>query len=308
MRKIVYLDSENSQPFSQLVLPMNRGYFDKLGETGQLAVGVEDEGRPAGLLIAGAVPALANPGDVERARATDHWEIKQIYVPPESRKAGNGRELLRTLAALLCAQGVQQLSLTYALEEKRRKDVEAFLVRCGWPDPLTTAYQYRVTRSRVKSRWICPAGEEIRKYQLPAGVTITDFTTLTEREKTEVEEDPNLGYPAYLAPFDGYHLLYLENSLLLRVNGAITGWILAVKYGDHTVFYRGIFVKAEYRSAAYGLYLLAAAIRLQFAMGNENAMFAVNVKNPTMRRWIDWMLGGDYDYIWEIRTATKQLV
>jgi GNAT superfamily N-acetyltransferase len=304
MIKIVCLDSKNIQSFEQFVLTMLLRDLDKLdNHLEQIALGAEDDGQPVGLLLAGAVPSIVNPGTFE----TDHWEIKQIYVPPAHRKAGIGRELLKALEVLLRARGVKQLSLTYALEEDRRNGVDAFVVKCGWPAPVTETYQYRISRSRVNSRWIGSDGREVRKYQLPEGVIIADFTTLTEREKSEVTAERDTWYPAYLAPFTNFDLLYLENSLLLRVNGAIAGWIYAIKYGLGTVFYRGIFVKAEYRSSVYGLYLLAAAINRQFDKGDENAMFVVNVKNHSMQGWIDWMLGGDYEYIWETRTAKQQL-
>lgn len=303
MARIIGLDGKNSQPFEQLVLPLFMGALDRLGEAELIALGAEADDRPVGLLIAEAALSVKNPG----AREPDHWEVRQVYVSPAERRQGIGRELLLALETSLRERGVRQLSLTYTLEESRRKDVDAFIVKCGWPAPVTESRQYRITRSRLNSRWIGSPGGVVRKYRLPAGVTIADFTTLTELEKGEIEAGRDAWYPAYLAPFDHYGLLWPENSWLLRVDGSVAGWIYSLKYPGGAVFYRGIFVKPEYRANAYGLYLLAAAINFQFEQGNDCAMFVINVKNRSMKGFIDYMLGGDYDYVWETKVTRQQL-
>jgi GNAT superfamily N-acetyltransferase len=299
----IRLDSRNCRPFEQLVLPLFFGCWDKLDETGLFALGAQADDRPAGLLLAGAVPSVDNLNTFE----ADHWKILQLYVTPAYRRAGIGRELLRALEVCLREQGGGELSLIYTLEESRSRAVDAFVVKCGWPAPIIDSRQYRISRSRLNSRWVCPDGKEVRRCQLPDGVSIADFTTLSEREKEGIAAGRNLWYPAHLAPLDELDQLYLENSLLLRVDGVIAGWLYALKYPDGSVYYRGVFVKAEYRACAYGFYLLAAGVNRQLERGVTNAVFAVNVKNHRMQGLIDRLLGGEYDYIWETRVVKKEI-
>jgi GNAT superfamily N-acetyltransferase len=297
------LDKRNCRPFEQLVLPLFPGYLDRLDQAELVALGAQADSRPAGLLLAGAVPSVKHPGTWE----TDHWEARQIYVPPAERRKGVGRELLLALEALLRERGVGRLSLTYTLEETRSQAVDAFIVKCGWPEPVTVSRQYRISRSRLNSRWLGLPGREVRRCRLPEGVSVTDFTTLTEREKEELAAGWDLWYPAHLAPLDGPDRLNLENSLLLRADGVIAGWLYALKFLSGSVYYRGVFVKTEYRARAYGFYLLAAAVNLQLERGDTNAVFAVNVKNRRMQGLIDNLLGGDYDYVWETKVVKKAI-
>jgi GNAT superfamily N-acetyltransferase len=301
--KIMSLDKRNCRSFETLVLPLFPGYLDQLDQAELVALGARAAGRPAGLLLARAVPSVKHPGTWE----TDHWEARQIYVPPAQRRQGVGRELLLALEALLRERGVGRLSLTYTLEESRSQAVDAFIVKCGWPEPVTVSRQYRISRSRLNSRWLGRAGQEVRRCRLPEGVSVTDFTTLTKREKEELAVGRDLWYPAHLGPLDEPGLLNLENSLLLRADGEIAGWLYALKYFGGSVYYRGVFVKTEYRSRAYGFYLLAEAVNRQFERGEANAVFAVNVKNRRMQGLIDNLLGGDYDYVWETKVVKKAI-
>jgi GNAT superfamily N-acetyltransferase len=301
--KIMSLDKRNCRPFESLVLPLFLGCWDQLDTAKLVALGAQTDGRPSGLLLAAAVPSVANPGIFEEG----HWKILQLYVTPACRGVGIGRELIRALEAWLRDQGGGELSLIYTLEESRSQTVDGFIVKCGWPEPVVDSRQYRISRNRLNSRWLCPAGQKVRRFQPPAGVDIADFTTLSEAEKEAITAGRNLWYPAHLGPLDEPGLLDRENSLLLRVAGEIAGWLYAFKYPEGSVYYRGVFVKAEHRAGAYGFYLLAAGVNRQLERGVANAVFAVNVKNHRMQGLIDNLLGGEYDYVWQTRVVKKAI-
>jgi GNAT superfamily N-acetyltransferase len=262
-------------PFAGLTLARYGRALTRLNPNEKLiAIGAEVSARPVGLAVG-------------RLVAPDSATILTLFVVPGSRCAGIGSALLEALERACAERGHQHLGLSYALDTAGTAAFEACLTRCGWSPEGQRFHAFTVDGKLMESPWFDQA-----VVQPP--YVIESWSTVTEDEREELRRSQAADgwIPEYLVPFRFESSLDMLNSLVLRHDGAVRGWLLTCRLDAHTIRYENIFVRPSLNHTGRtfaALALIAEAVRCQAqALGVESqGRFEVLEENVALLRFID---------------------
>lgn len=117
---------------------------------------------------------------------------------------------------------------------------------------------------------------------LPNGYEIFPWKEVTEEEKQEIQSMmiARQMHPM-ISPFESPETVEAINSLGLRYNGNIVGWMVTNRSDDQTINYSILYVEDEHRSKGFSKILLGKAISLQKASPVPFASFELRLdKSP----------------------------
>ena len=221
------------------------------------AVGATLFGAPVGLALATeASDAWARPG-VVRVGDSSGARLLALTVARNHRRIGVGRALLSEVERRLAERSVGAISCSYALRSETGLDaVEGLFRNEGWGAPEITMLQCRADNALLDA----PIVRELAP--LPSEYRICDWVDVTDAERREIIErqqrDP--WYPQDLDPFHFEPELEVMNSLALRYNGEVVGWLLTHSTTPTIIQYRCLFVRADLARLGRGLSMLREAI------------------------------------------------
>ncbi|HYX08958.1 MAG TPA: GNAT family N-acetyltransferase [Bacteroidales bacterium] len=232
-----------------------------------LGVVARDEQKVAGLLLA----------EFDKKHIVS--EIITLYVKPEYRKTGIGSTLLKHAQKALFSSGYKELHIVYWSNWKYSGTVVNLLDKLGWEKPENLMKIYKTNRKKQeKIKW--PASLE-----LPAGYEIFFWKDLTLEERRQLKEsqqqtpwiDPGFD------PFKNERHIETLNSIGLKYQGNIIGWIITYRNQPDSVEYNNLFIHPEYRAGlTVPVYLLKESIGLQLKSGPENFIWIIGEGNTGM--------------------------
>jgi GNAT superfamily N-acetyltransferase len=262
-------------PFARLTFAKYARELTKLdpGST-LLAIGAEVSARAAGLAVGRLVPP-------------DRAVVLSLFVVPDFRRTGIGSTLLRTFERTCAERGHTHLDLSYALSSTGSAAFEGCVRKCGWALDGTRFHVFTVDGKVMEASWFDQAA-------VHPPYTIEPWSTVSDADRDELRHSQAADgwIPDYLVPFrfeDGVETL---NSLVLRYDGAVRGWLLTSRAGPHTIRYENVFVHPSLnrtRRTFAALALVAEAVRRQAAaLGVEShGRFEVLEENAPLLRFID---------------------
>jgi Acetyltransferase (GNAT) family len=248
-------------------------------------------GQPAGL----ALGALRPGGDAD---------LLSLYVAPNFRGRGLAGRLLSGFEAEVYARAAQRLVGTYTYDPEAADHIGTLLKTQGWLLSSPRMLVCRANRRLLEAPWM----------QRPMETTyeITPWSTVTPAERTLLEERKS-SIPETLYPFPWEREFYpLEpgNSLALRENGCLRGWILTHRINAQTVRYTCAYVDDSRQRLALGIDLIAEAARRQVQLfGTETrGIWATPYKYSRMISFIRRRMAPYLESIRESVQASKPLV
>jgi GNAT superfamily N-acetyltransferase len=266
-------DDLDMAPYCTMTFPGLRLMLHMLAEDFPImAVGASCGKEAVGLALASTKP------DDSSAR------VLSIYVEPEHRNVGVGTRLLATLEEVVSARACQRLSLTYFDVLPTAGALEQILARNRWSDPEVDMVMVKgsdeVGRVVVESEWMK------KKRTLPSGYEIFLWSELTAEEREAIIRRQAAGpwYPEELSPFREAAIMEPLNSLGLRYQGEVVGWLVNHRIGPETIRYTPLFISQEARSVSAAFMLITEAIRLQGQAGIYNFLFLFKPDSP-IRKW-----------------------
>lgn len=223
------------------------------GHDDVVAVGATWRGRPVGLALGTHTPGTA--------QAT----VRTVSVLPTYRRRGIGTALLQRLEATLSTRGAAQVEGEYP-DNAAQPAVEALLARAGWGDRrLGRLIAVSELPVGIRAPWV--------HYPLPEGFEVFPWHARTAHDEERLrtwwpeqlaQSDPAL-HEERLAPDYGGRPALRLNSLGLRYDGEVVGWLLTHRTAPRALLHDRLFVAHALRHTGVGALLVGAAIRAHYA-------------------------------------------
>ena len=287
------LNSVNSCEYNELTFPSIQKRWQTFKQRGKLlGVAAFSAQTMVALVI---TECIAN---------TNTAEIISLFVEPDYRHQGIGTNLIQYLEKGLIKAGCNLLLVNYKATRITDTEFEPLLKHCGWEQPETKMVLGMGTTETIsKAPWL-------REYKLSSDFAIFPWQELTDKDREQIEtsqaEQP--WYPKILSPFHRDPRLEPLNSLGLRYQEKVVGWMINHRVASDTIRYSILFVAKEIQRSGKGMVLLAESIRLQLDSSVPYSKFAVQIQNQPMlhivRRHLSPYLIGQT----ESRSAKKNLI
>jgi len=235
------------------------------------ALGASYNGRPVGIILATLRKALGNA------------IILELNVEPDFRHQKIGTELLTLFEAFLIEQKCTVVTYTYQSDLPTTIYLEKILQQLGWDEGKPFSVRCHFLSSKFSPEWVS------KDYPLPKGFKIFKWKDLTLKERQQLESDLNKEMiPRSVSPFLRQETIEPSNSLGLKKNGEVIGWMITNRISEDTIQYSSLFIKREYHFLGYAIYLLAASILLQQKGTVENAFLDLNFQQVD-HSWIHFV-------------------
>jgi len=286
MYQLLNLDKKTAVDYQLLTYPIYRPILRNLASDSSLiAIGVQLHSQPVGLVLAQLYPG-ENCG-----------ELLSLFVIPEYRQQGLGKVLLTQMEEELNHRRCSQVGLVY-LPNATTPALERILEQRHWFSPQPRMLVCRSTTTHLQEiPWLN------LHHLLPPTYEIFPWTKLTRRERKTIQKQQtgSLSYPDILSPFNEEHLMEPVNSLGLRCQGEVVGWMITHRVAVDTIRYTSLFVKKELQSIGRALPLLATAIKLQLENPEATkAICTVTVDNAPMVKFAQRRL---FPYLSDLRQS-----
>ena len=207
-------------------------------------------------------------------------EVLSLFVIPEYRRQGIGNQLLVALETEFRGKNCQQIDLIY-IPNQTIIALEKIFQKNAWSKPKARMLIGLGERETIKNMaWLN------LDQKLPLGYEIFPWGELTSKERTILEK--SLWYPDILSPFTEEDIIEPINSLGLRYNHQVVGWMITHRISENTIRYTILFVKEELQSIGRGIALLARAIKLNLNHPEINqGSFALLINNEKMAKFTE---------------------
>jgi ribosomal protein S18 acetylase RimI-like enzyme len=216
---------------------------------------------------------------------SQHWHdylfgspLLSLFVAPDCRQQGIGSKLVELLEASLRQSGAGQLHLSYQTSSLTQMALEPLLLRQGWQTPEPTFLLAQTTIERIA------AAPWLSRYRLPKEFTVFDWSELTSAEAARLQQQ---SFPESLSPFTRDPRLESLNSLGLRHQGKVVGWMLTHRVAADKIRYSTMYVAPPYQKMGRGVSLIGLAIQRQIQQGIPYFTFSVAAENAEMQRFVE---------------------
>ena len=267
------LDEANTTAYKHLLPPMFHEYlgdlttrFPKL-----IIVGVQLQSQPIGYILAVCLP--------DKSKAC----IISFFVESIHRGQGIGKQLLAKAEQVLKRYGCQQLDLGYS-SNATTPALQHILAKHNYlPSRPYSLICSTLIEDLKKADWL-------NRYSLPKSVTLFPWSELTPEEKEQIKQQREdiLKYPPELDPFYEEQIIEPMNSMGIRYQGQVVGWMIAHRIAPDTIRYSALFAREDLPKVRCVLSLMAAAIN-RHAEHPEipNVKYIVMSYNVPMLRFVE---------------------
>ena len=254
--------------FRTLVFPQHFHLLQNITEEGSIvAIGVCDSEKPVALVLAEIWPHI------------NFARIHSIFVLPTYRCHGIGTVLLARLEKELLSRGCNKIKIRCKTGKPITIALERLLQKCNWslPKPI---------RIVCKSDWdtIANAPWLYIKYRIPRDMVIFPWAEITTQERALLQQTQKAKpwIEEGLNPFQHEENFEPLNSLGLRYQGQVVGWLLTERIAPDTISYDCMYVQEDFQRMGRGIALVVHAIQLQAQAQISRGIWYVDVENVPM--------------------------
>jgi hypothetical protein len=200
-------------------------------------------------------------------------------------------------------RGCTNALLVYVAGKATTPGLERLLQTCGWGTPEPRMLICRCNRAMRSATWIDRAA-------LPKAFTIFPWAELTDAERQTIQQTQAAApwIPESLVPFHYEASMEPLNSVGLRYQGEVVGWVITQRFKPDTICYSCSFVRQDMQQRGRIIPLFAEAIKRHYSQPEiPNATWVVPHCYPGMvqfvyHRMAEYMLTMD-----EFRRSIKPL-
>lgn len=266
---LLKLDLKDRVPFYPFITNPDKLFSEKLAKEDKLlAFAAFLSEKPIGICYGYAFPTIGQ------------GFIKELNVSKQHCGRGIGFKLLEELTALFKKSNVSVLTWKYHSNQPGVAHLEKILEKQNWEAP-----QILVERYFFDSATFGPDWYRSKEPFLPKGYQIFPWRSLKRKEENEVKD---LIIPHSIlediSPFDRKYPLEPLNSLGLRLNGKIVGWMITNRLDKDTISYASLYIHPEIRGLGPAIALLKESIRLHIEARVKTGVTEINLKR-TPKYW-----------------------
>lgn len=255
--------------FEKFTYPIYRPLLKMLGKDSSLsAVAIMLEQQPIGL----ALVKIDN----------NQSEILSFFIHPEHRGKGLGKKLLTQVEIELRKRKCYQVRVIY-VSNATTPAFERILEQLNWTVPQL---RMLVCKGVIEKFQDSP----LLSLTLPSSYLIFPWIELTQKERKKIQQQQlsSPWYPEVLSPFDEEEMIEPINSLGLRYQDQVVGWMITHRVAQDTIRYTKLFVKQELQSLGRAIPLLTTALKLQLEKSDaRKGVFTVIADNSKMIKFVD---------------------
>lgn len=224
------------------------------------------QGRPVGLLVA------------------VYWDLIQqaelisLYVDKHYRNRKIATRLLSQLEQNLQAKGCKLLAHTYLTQQPLTCHLEALFQKQGWDLPYLFIVRCHFNAAEFHPSWLD------KQHPLPADTELFFWKNLLQEEREKLLHLLSQGgFPKSISPFHEEQTIEPCNSLGLKKNGKIIGWVITNRTASDTIQYSSLYIEHKYRLIGYSMRLLATSCQIhkQHSVEIPKAVLNLNLYQVT---------------------------
>ena len=219
-------------------------------------------------------------------------EVRSIFVEPAQRCAGIGTALLTRLEEELSQRGCTKAKLSYMAGKSTTPALEHLLQKCNWAPPGS---QMLICKGQVEAVIEAPWMKTYSR--LPSSYSIFPWLEITQEERQAIQQQQETQpwIPEDLIPFQYEKHLEPLNSLGLRYQGQVVGWVINHRFSPDTIRYTCSFVRKDLQKMGRIISLYAEAAKLQLQAKISHGIWTVPVAHESMvnfvkHRWAPYLI------------------
>lgn len=210
-------------------------------------------------------------------------EVLSIFVEQSYRNKGIGTALLEQLEQELIERACERAELVYTTGKETTSVLEHLLRKCNWTSPTP-----RMLMCRGKAEIIMEAAWMKRYSRLPSSYSIFPWIEITQAERQDIQLRQKLQpwIPDDLIPFQYERNLEPLNSLGLRYEGQVVGWVINHRLSEDTIRYTCSFVREDLQKMGRIISLYAEAGKRQLSANVPNCIWTVPLFHESMVNFV----------------------
>ncbi|MBD2078603.1 GNAT family N-acetyltransferase [Leptolyngbya sp. FACHB-17] len=275
----------SAPPFRTMTFPKFQAMLQSVGLGRQMiAIGASENNQPVGLILA----------EIQAQSA----KILSLFVKAEYRNQGIATRLIDRIEQALISLGCQETYLVYAAGKQTAKALERVLEKCGWADPEPRMLICRCTpQAMQQASWV-------QRAVLPRSFEIFPWTELTLADRAALLNAN--WYPSSLSPFEYEASMEPLNSLGLRYQGEVVGWMITQRLCSDTLCYSCSYIRPDLQQRGRIIPLYAEAINRHCTRPDiPNASWVVPYIHEGMVQFVRHRMADYITSMDEYRRSTK---
>ncbi|MEI8124810.1 MAG: GNAT family N-acetyltransferase [Parachlamydiaceae bacterium] len=178
-----------------------------------------------------------------------------LYVHPSHRNRKIASKLLSMAVEEMQKEEVIVSTLLYEKESPYTPYVQSMLKAGEWKGPRILMIRCYFDPYTFNAPWMH------RHYRYPPGYEEFFWKDLTPEEKIKLKNaESDQLYPSELSPFYQEEKIEFMNSLGLRFDGNVVGWMITHRVDPDTIRYSSFFILREFQNRGIAIKLLADSL------------------------------------------------
>jgi len=282
------LSSSEALGFAHMTFPI---YRSAIGN-GALAVGAYSGDIPAGL-------ALVMPS-ADRKKA----ELLSLYVDGPQRLRGMGSMLLNHVETALRRAGIAFIHTSWSENLSGAPAFQSVLAKCDWSEPQKRMLVMRGDMSGAFGDGMRKKGPRYESRDcLPRQYELSLWGDMTKADRAFIlsKEGKPHWYARRANPFREERIVVPTNSLILRKDGEIVGWLVVHRTAPDTLRFTDVFIREDLkRVGAVSIAMVSHGFWLQMIEGTPKLTMALERNNKPLVRMCETRLGdmGGLSWTW----------
>jgi GNAT superfamily N-acetyltransferase len=210
-------------------------------------------------------------------------EVLSIFVETLYRNTGLGTSLLKRLEQEIRARDCKTIEMVYMTGQPTTPVLERLLHKCDWEVPQARMLVCKGNEKILEAPWIS-------KYShLPSSYNIFPWNEITEQERQVIKEqqETQAWIPEDLIPFKHENNCEPLNSLGLRYQGQVVGWVINHRLSQDTIRYTCSFVRKDLQKMGRIISLYAEAAKRQYEVNILKCIWTVPLQHESMVNFVN---------------------
>lgn len=238
------LDSSSFNTFAAFIPPQIKVKLDSLDPDFKvIALGTTNQNTPVGACF-----ALLNDN-------LHYLEILHIEVSPQHRNQHIGTTLIGEVQKEALKQGAKIFSFIYTQDTPETPIIEKILKNNHWQGTRPFLIRCNFDALTFDTEWVHA------NFRYPKGFKEFSWKYLNEKDRVELNRKQHQGhFPAIISPFKEEKNIEPMNSLGLRYEGHVVGWLITHRMDQDTIRYSSLFIERPFHFHGIAMKLLASSI------------------------------------------------